>query len=167
MAGISHRTIVETTYTLHGRVTRHCVEYHAATVKGSAALQGTSAVSVKLSGVVGFLSSLSRLFGAYPSTSWQITVKPDGGLSISYKVSEYPSTGVKATINGQAEGTDIVNDASCYSSSELLGASGLGILPLLFRLTAHGSLPEITPTGSPVNYDTRSPGCSLFGSKDS
>jgi hypothetical protein len=162
-AGISHRTIVETTYTLHGTVTRQCVEYHGATVNGSAALQGTAAVSVKLSGVVGFLSSLSRLSGAYPSTSWQITVKPDGGLSISYKVSEYPSTGVEATISGETEGTDIVNDASCYSSSELLGASGLTLLPLLFHLTTQGSLPEITPGGSPVNKDVRSPACSLMG----
>jgi hypothetical protein len=160
-AGISHRTIVETTYTLHGTVTRHCVEYHAATVNGSATLQGTSTVSVKLSGVVGFLSSLSRLIGAYPSTSWQIAVKPDGGLSISDKVSEYPSTGVQATISGETEGTDIVNDASCYRSSELLGASGLSFLPVLFHLTTQGSLPEITPGGSPVNKDIRSPGCSL------
>jgi hypothetical protein len=70
---------------------------------------------------------------------------------------------VEATISGETEGTDIVNDASCYSSSELLGASGLTLLPLLFHLTTQGSLPEITPGGSPVNKEVRSPACSLMG----
>ena len=157
--GLSHRTIVEKTATIHGIVTRHCVEYHAGTVTGSATTQNPSTIGINLSGVVGFLTSPTRQLGAYPATSWKVAVKPDGSLGISYDVSEYPSIGLKVLVNGRVEGTDIVNDASCYKRWETLGPWGATGLFLLFRDTTNGSLPAITPAGSPVNVDIRSPYC--------
>jgi hypothetical protein len=158
-AGVSHRTIVEKTVTTHGVVTRRCTEDHADTVTGSATTSNSSTIAANLSGVVGFLTPLVRLSGGYPSTSWTVAVKPDGSLNISYKTSEFPSIGLKVLVNGQVQGTDIVNDASCYKQWETLGPWGATGLFYLFHATTSGSLPPISPTGSPVNVDTPSPGC--------
>lgn len=158
-AGVSHRTIVETTWSLHGSVTRNCVEYHAATATGSATKPTPSTIAVKLSGVVGFLTSPTAFFHAYPSTSWKIAVNPDGSLGITYKSSRFPTTGLKVLVNGHVQGTEIVNDASCYSQSSLLGWTAPLRIGELFLRTAKGTLPAITPSGPAVNTDRRSPGC--------
>jgi hypothetical protein len=158
-AGFSHRTIIEKTVTTHGIVTRRCIEDHPDTVMGSATASSPSTIAIKLSGIVGFLTPLVHLSGAYPATSWNVAIKPDGSLGISYNVSEFPSTGLKVLVNDQVEGTDIVNDASCYKQWEVVGPWGATGLFLLFHRTTSGSLPAITPAGSPVNVDIRSPGC--------
>ena len=66
---------------------------------------------------------------------------------------------MKVLINGQAEGTDIVNDASCFSQSQILGALAPLLFLKLFHTETTGSLPAITPGGTPVNVDRASPSC--------
>jgi hypothetical protein len=158
-AALSHRTIVEETHTTHGTVTRQCHEYHLGTAAVSATAQGPSGVSINMNGVVGFLTKLAKATGAYPSNTWKILVNPDGSLSISYAASDFPSTGVQVLINGQVEGTDIVNDASCYTAADTLGPFAVAEFITLFHTMTKGSLPVITPDGPPSNVDILSPGC--------
>lgn len=151
---VSHRLITET-----GAVKGSCVEYHNATTSLSATQTTPSTLSVKLSGVVGFLPDLTKLAGAYPKTSWTMNVSQDGSLGISYSASEFPTTALQVSVNGQTKATDLVNDASCYSQSSLLGPLAVGKLVFLFHRTTKGSLPPISPNSPAASIDNRSPGC--------
>lgn len=151
---VSHRLITET-----GAVKGSCVEYHNATTSLSAAQTTPSTLSIKLSGVVGFLPDLTKFFGAYPKTSWTVNVSQDGSLGISYSASEFPTTALRVSVNGQTKATDLVNDASCYPESSLLGPLAVGKLVFLFHSTTKGSLPSISPNSPAASIDNRSPGC--------
>jgi hypothetical protein len=157
--GVSHRLIIEKTPSAHGTVTEECVEYHPGTADGSATQQGPSTVAVNMTGEVGFLTNQASLTGAFPSNTWKITVSKDGSLSISYTATYFPTTGLQVLVNGKAEGTDIVNDASCYTAAAYLGPLAVGRFLQLFHTKTKGSLPTITPGGPPSNADLRSPGC--------
>jgi hypothetical protein len=157
--GLSHRAITEQTHNGANGVTGSCIEYHPGTVSGSATRKSPSQLVVKLSGIVGFLTGISDFVGAHPSTSWDISVNPDGSLGISYGSTLFPTTGLQVTIGNHVAATDIVNDASCYKPSQVLGFHGLWLLPLLFYKTTKGTLPTITPTGTPADVDIPSPGC--------
>jgi hypothetical protein len=157
--GVSHRLIIEKVRSLHGTVTDECVEYHDGLVNGSATTQGPSTVAIKMSGEVGFLTSQASLTGAFPSNTWKVDVNPDGGLSISYSASYFPTTGLQVLINGKVEGTDVVNDASCYPPADYLGPLAVGRFLQLFHYSSHGSVPDITFDGPPSNVDISSPGC--------
>jgi hypothetical protein len=158
-AGVSHRAITEETRIGHSVITRSCTEYHVGTVSGSATAQGPSELAVHLKGVVGFLTGLADFTGAHPSSRFDISVSPDGSLGISYESTRFPTTGLQVLINNQVEGTNIVNDASCYKPSDVLGFRALAFLPLLFDETTKGTLPTITLAGPPTNVDIPSPGC--------
>ena len=157
--GISHRFISEKTPVDGQRVTLQCVEYHPGTATVSATAQNPSTVFINMTGIVGFLTDQAAELGAYPSNTWKVLVNPDGSLSISYAATEFPTTGLKVLINGQVQGTDIVNDASCYTAAETLGPPAVGNFERLFHTLTKGSLPVITPGGPPSNADLRSPGC--------
>jgi hypothetical protein len=158
-AALSHRTIVEETHTTHGTITRECIEYHPGTAYVLATKQGPSGVSINMNGVVGFLTNQARDTGAYPSDTWKILVNPDGSLSISYAATDFLSTGIQVLINGQVAGTDIVNDASCYTAADTPGPFAVAEFITLFHTMTKGSLPDITPDGPPSNVDILSPGC--------
>ena len=158
-AGTSQRFIVEKTYSTHGTVTLECTEDHLGTAHVSATPQGPSGVGISLTGSVGFLTTLATFTGTHPSSTWKILVNPDGSLSISYAASDFPSTGIQVLINGQVEGTDTVNDASCYTAADTLGPFAVANFITLFHTMTKGSLPAITPGGPPSNVDILSPGC--------
>jgi hypothetical protein len=157
--GISHRLIMERTSVDGHPATLECVEYHPGTATVSATARGPSMVFINMTGVVGFLTDQAVETGAYPSNTWKVQVNTDDSLSISYAATEFPTTGLQVLINGQVEGTDIVNDASCYTAAETLGPLAVANFPRLFHTMTKGSLPAIIPGGAPSNVDIRSPGC--------
>jgi hypothetical protein len=156
---LSHRSITEVTETGSGEATRNCVEYHLGTAAVNAKTESPSTLDINMNGVVGFLTKQAVEAGAYPKNSWQVAVNPDGSLNISDTSSRFPTTGLKVLINGQVEATDIVNDASCYKPSSLLGLTAIARFLLLFHLNTTGSLPTITPGGPPTSVDRPSPSC--------
>jgi hypothetical protein len=115
-------------------------------------------VFINMTGVVGFLTDQAVETGAYPSNTWKVQVNTDDSLSISYAATEFPTTGLQVLINGQVEGTDIVNDASLLHRGGDTGAASCGV-PRLFHTMTKGSLPAVVPGGAPSNVDIRSPGC--------
>jgi Protein of unknown function (DUF3344) len=157
--GLSHRSITEVTGTGSSKVTRNCVEYHLGTASVTATKESPSTLDIKSEGVVGFLTSQAHATGAYPTNSWEVAVNPDGSLNVSYTASRFPTTGLQVLINGQVEATDIVNDASCYKPSSLLGLAAVPRFLVLFDLNTKGSLPTITPGGTPTSVDVPSPSC--------
>jgi hypothetical protein len=154
--GVSRRLISEH---IGSSQTGSCVEDHAGTSTVSATTPTDSSLYINVSGVVGFLTGQAAELGTNPSNTWNVKIAPDGSLQISYSATEFPTTGLRVLVNGQAQATAIVNDASCYSQASLLGLGGIVKLTRLFHSKPSGQLPEISANGAPVNVDHPSPAC--------
>ena len=86
------------------------------------------------------------------------TVAADGTISLQYQTDLFPSHGLRVSKDGQPQLTDIVNDVSCLSDSEVTGAEGALLIGsgLTFetnsgaRTVAPGDLGRTDRTASPL-----------------
>jgi DNA-binding beta-propeller fold protein YncE len=89
------------------------------------------------------------------------TFSPDGTLSISFTAfTLFPSQGVSVSANGVAEVTDILNDVSCLSNSQVLYWTGFGYLTYGLKTTGTSGSFTVFPSESGINLDSPSALCS-------
>ena len=90
------------------------------------------------------------------STALSGSLNANGDLQLSGSVTDFPSQGIQVTENGQPVLTDVDNDVSCLSESQVTGLQGL------FNLT-RGLLSshdvDATASGAPLSEDNPSPLC--------
>lgn len=145
-------TIRNKTYTAHGAVIASCSATRTATFRGSA--EQTSGTSFRMTS-----SGANPLVLGAPAfhTTVSGSINTNGDLELALNLTEFPSQGIQVTEDGQVLMTDIVNDVSCFSQSQVLGPGGALIL---FRgLTSSYDETVHAISGESLHLDLFSPLC--------
>jgi hypothetical protein len=145
-------TIRTKTYTANDAVIASCSATRTATFRGSA--QQTSSTSFRMTS-----SGANPLVPLAPAfhTSVSGSINANGDLELALNLTEFPSQGIQVTEDGQVLMTDIVNDVSCFSQSQVLGLHGA--LILLRGLTSSYDETVHAISGESLHLDLLSPLC--------
>lgn len=146
-------TIRNKTYTAHGSVIASCSKKGQAAPMVAAAQTGDTTFTMSSAGKNPLTPpALTPSF----STALSGSLNANGDLQLSGSVTDFPSQGIQVTENGQPVLTDVDNDVSCLSESQVTGLQGI------FNLT-RGLLSshdvDATASGAPLSEDNPSPLC--------
>jgi hypothetical protein len=150
--GTSHRTKV---YTSGRTVIGTCTQAATGTNAQVARLTSGTTFTLGYSGK----NPLSRPAALTPPlhATIQGSMTADGGLTLSYRTTDFPSQGIQVSINGTPVSTDTENDVSCIGQPGVLGAGGAILLATGLNRTESGS-ETVEPTDNSVTA-TNSPLC--------
>lgn len=152
-------TIRNKTYTsLGGKVIASCSATRVASFRGGA--EKTSDTSFTISS--GGANPLSPP-GVTPAFSIAVEghVNSNGDLEMKLDMTDFPSSGIQVTENGDTKLTDVSNDVSCLPQSEVTGLTGAIILADGL-LGSHALDATADYTGGSESEDHPSPLCHVF-----
>jgi hypothetical protein len=146
-------TIRNKTYTAHGSVIASCSTQGKATPTVAAAQTGDTTFTMSSAGKNPLTPpALTPSF----STALSGSLDGNGDLQLSGSMTDFPSQGIQVTENGQPVLTDIANDVSCLSASQVTGLQGVFNLTRGL-LSSHNV--DATASGAPLSEDNPSPLC--------
>jgi len=114
-------TIRNKTYTANGKVVASCFASGVAKFQGGAEQTADTSFTINSGGANPLSPPGTPSFSIAVSGS----LHENGDLELSMHLTDFPSGGIQVTENGQDVLTDVANDVSCLSPSEVTGLRGV------------------------------------------
>jgi hypothetical protein len=136
--GVTHRVIAYSDLS-----SGSCIQAQQASDSGFGTQTGPANVSMAI-------QTSNPLIPGSPAihATMNIAVSADGTLNIDSQTTFFPSIAFRVTRDGQTSATDVVNDASCLSSSSVLGVAGLANLSAGLWNFNNGPDHVVVPSGA-------------------
>jgi hypothetical protein len=136
--GVTHRVIAYSDLS-----SGSCIQAQQASDSGFGTQTGPANVSMAI-------QTSNPLIPGSPAihATMNIAISADGTLNIDSQTTFFPSIAFRVTRDGQTSATDVVNDASCLSSSSVLGVAGLANLSAGLWNFNNGPDHVVVPSGA-------------------